>query len=68
MGSEPVLHAVLRALARLDTTATAPTGFGFDGYTQQEILAALDELERGGYVAGHALTKKGRKLLEDLPK
>jgi hypothetical protein len=68
MCPETVLHAVLKALARLETTAPVSTGFGFDGYTEGEIGSALEELQRGGYIDGHALTEKGRRLLEDLSK
>lgn len=63
MSSETVLHAVLKALARLDATVT---GFGFDGYTEEQIGTALDELQRGGYIDGHTLTEKGRQLLAGL--
>jgi len=66
MCPEAVLHAVLKALARLDAMEPASTGFGFDGYTEGEIVTALDELQRGGYIDGHALSEKGRQLLEGL--
>jgi len=63
MSPETVLHAVLKALARLDTTVT---GFGFDGCTEEQIVTALDELQRGGYIDGHTLTEKGLQLLTGL--
>lgn len=66
MSPETVLQAVLKALARLDTMVPAATGFGFDGYTEGQIVTALDELQRGGYIEEHTLTEKGRQLLAGL--
>ena len=34
---------------------------------RDRLSAALDELQRGGYIDGHRLTKKGRHLLAGLP-
>lgn len=50
MSPEPLLQAVLKALAQLETMDPAPSGFGFDGYTDEQISGALNELHRGGHI------------------
>jgi hypothetical protein len=66
MRRQIVLHAVLNALALPDRHGRVATGIAIDGCTEAEIVTALAERRRGGYIDGFALTDEGRRLLTSL--